>query len=138
VLALAAVALPFLEQSRASDEVEARIARLKPRVAEADALRRRIAASAAGSDAVTAEHARVGDALQAIAALTDILGDDTTLVGLTLQKRQVTLEGQSAAAAKLITTLSADPTIRNASFAAPVMRSETGADLFSIKAEVAP
>jgi general secretion pathway protein L len=137
-LAVAVIGLPFLQQSWASDAIEERIAAIKPRVAEAEALRQRLAATAAGSDAVTAEHARVGDALQAIAALTDILGDDTTLVGLTLQRRQVTLEGQSAAAAKLITTLSADPTIRNASFAAPVMRSETGADMFSIKAEVAP
>ena len=97
-----------------------------------------MATSAAGSDAITSEKARVGDALQIVASLTDILGDDTHLIGLVLHQRQVTLEGQSAAAAKLITALSADPTIRNASFGAPVMRSETGADLFSIKAEVAP
>jgi general secretion pathway protein L len=111
---------------------------LKPRVAEAEALRRHMAAAAAGSDAITSEHARVGDALQAVAKLTDLLGDDTHLIGLVLHQRQVTLEGQTAAAAKLITSLSADPAIRNPSFAAPVMRNENGADLFSIKAEVAP
>lgn len=138
LLALAAAGLPFLLQSQERDEVEARIAALQPRVKAADALRRTLLANAAGSDAITSEKARVGDALQILATLTEILGDDTHLVGLVLQKRQVTLEGQSAAAAKLITALSADASIRNAAFGAPVMRSETGADLFSIKAEVAP
>lgn len=137
-LAVVAAGLPFLLQSQARDAVETRIAALKPKVAEAEALRRRITASAAGSDAITSERARLGDALQTVATLTSILGDDTHLIGLVLRQRQVTLEGQSAAAAKLITSLSSDPMIRNASFAAPVMRSETGADLFSIKAEVAP
>jgi len=137
-LALAAVALPFWLQAGASDTVEARIAALKPRVAQAEALRQRMAASAEGSDVISGEHARVGDALHTIATLTDILTDDTYLTGLVMQKRQVTLEGQSAAAAKLLTTLSADPTVRNASFAAPVTRSDSGADLFSIKAEIAP
>ena len=138
VLAIVAVGLPFWRQMQASDAVEARIAELRPRVAQADALRQRMAASAEGHDVIGAERARVGDVLHTIATLTDLLADDTYLLGLTIQKRQVTLEGQSAAAAKLLTTLSTDPTIRNAAFAAPVTRSESGADLFSIKAEVAP
>jgi general secretion pathway protein L len=97
-----------------------------------------MAAAAAGSDAITSEHDRVGNALAAIAKLTDLLGDDTHLIGLVLHQRQVTLEGQAAAAAKLITALSSDPAIRNAAFSAPVMRNAVGADLFSIRAEVAP
>ncbi len=138
VLAVVAMGLPFLLQSQARDEVEQRIALLQPKVKQADALRQKLNATAAGSDAITSERARLGDTLQTVAALTNILGDDTHLIGLVVRQRQVTLEGQSAAAAKLITSLSSDPEIRNASFAAPVMRSETGADLFSIKAEVAP
>jgi general secretion pathway protein L len=138
VLALATVALPFLLQASAGDEVETRIAGLKPWVAQAEALRRKMANASAGSDAIGSEHARVGDTLHTIATLTDILGDDTHLMGLTLQKRQVTLQGEAAAAAKLLTTLAADPTVRNAAFVAPVTRAETGADLFSIKAEIAP
>lgn len=138
VLAVAAVALPFWLQAQASDEVEGRIAELKPTVAKAEALRKKMAASAAGSDVISSEHARVGDTLHAIATLTEILADDTYLTALVVQKRQITLEGQSAAAAKLLASLSADPTIRNVAFAAPVTRSESGNDLFSIKAEVLP
>jgi general secretion pathway protein L len=137
-LAVVAAALPFVLQGQERDAVEQRIAALKPRVSEAEALRQRIAAASAGSDAITSERVRLGDALQTVATLTKILGDDTHLIGLVLRQREVALEGQSAAAAKLITSLSSDPMIRNASFSAPVTRSETGADLFSIKAEVAP
>lgn len=137
-LAAVAVALPFLAQQQARDAVEEQIAALKPRVKEADALRRKLSASAEGSDAISSEHERLGDSLQAVALLTELLGDDTHLIGLAMHQRQVTLEGQSAAAARLITTLSANARIRNAAFSAPVMRSETGADLFSIKVEVTP
>jgi general secretion pathway protein L len=137
-LAVVAAGLPFWLQMRASDDVAARIAALKPRVAQAEALRRRMANSAEGSDVIGAERARVGDALSAVATLTTLLPDNTHLTALVMQKRQVTLEGQSTAAAKLLSTLSADPAIRNAAFAAPVTRAENGADLFSIKAEITP
>jgi general secretion pathway protein L len=53
MLAVAVAGRPFLLQARASDAIEARIATLKPRVAEAEALRRHMAAAAAGSDAIT-------------------------------------------------------------------------------------
>jgi general secretion pathway protein L len=138
LLAVVAVALPFWLQARTGDEIEARIANLKPGVAEAEALRKRMATAAEGSDALSGEHARVGDTLHAVAILTDTLADDTHLTALVMQKRQVTLEGQSAASAKLLTTLAAEPSIRNAAFAAPVTRAENGTDLFSIRAEVMP
>ena len=137
-LAIAAAALPFVRQSQAAAAVERRIAGLQPQVNEAEALRRRILAQSAGTDVVASEQARVGDALRAISALTQILPDDTFLTALTLHERQVTIEGQSAAAARLIGSLSTDPVIRNAAFAAPVTRGDNGADIFSIHAEVRP
>ncbi len=138
VLAAAAAAVPFLRLSWAGDAVEARVATLQPTLSEAEALRQRLSARAAGSDAIAGEQALVGDPMQAIAALTQILPDDTFLTALVIQKRQVSIEGQSANAARLIGSLSADPVIRNAAFAAPVTRNDTGSDLFSIKAEVRP
>jgi general secretion pathway protein L len=136
VLAAAAVAVPFLRQSWAIDALDARIAALQPSLAEAETLRQRLTARQAGSDVVASEQLQVGDALQTIAALTQILPDDTFLTGLVLQKREVSIEGQSANAARLIGLLSGDPVIRNAAFAAPVTRNDTGSDLFSIKADV--
>ena len=138
-LALVAVALPFVTQSLALDAVDARIAALRPRVTLAEALRRRIAANTNGADVIAAESARLGDALQALAALTEILPDDTYLTNFALRQRHLTIDGQSAAAPRLIGLLSADPTILNPAFAAPVMRTENGrADLFSIHAELSP
>lgn len=138
VLLVVAAGLPFFRQSQAASAVEARIAGLEPGRHEAEDLRQTLVARAAGSDAIAAEQAALADTLQTIAALTQILPDDTFLTALVLQKRQVTIEGQSANAARLIGSLSADPVIRNAAFAAPVTRNDTGSDLFSIKAEVRP
>ena len=141
VLAIAAAALPFFLQQAALDRQEARIERLRPSVAQADALRRRVADRASGLDAVAAETARVGQALDALATLTTLLPDDTVLTALSLRQRALTLSGRSASATRLIPLLAADPSIRNAAFAAPVTRAPAlpgnGArdDVFSIRAE---
>jgi general secretion pathway protein L len=135
---VAVVVLPFWRQAQARAEVEARIAALQPRLERAEAVRKQLAAFAESGDAFSAEHARVGDALHAIATLTEIVPDDTYLISLVMQKRQVSLQGQSAAAAKLLTTMSADPSIRNAAFTAPVTRNQAGDDVFAIRVEIVP
>ncbi len=136
-LAVAAVALPFVLQSLALAAADRHVEALRPRVAEAEALRRQIAEAKGGQDAFAAERARVGDALRAIAALTEILPDDTWLTELTLRQRKLIMAGRSAGAARLIGLLSADPTIRDAAFVAPVTRAESGGvDVFSIRAEL--
>jgi general secretion pathway protein L len=137
-LAIAAIILPFVLQSMALAAAERHIETLQPKVAEAEALRRRMAEAKGGQDAFAAERARIGDALQAIAALTDILPDDTWLTELTLRQRKLTMAGRSGGAARLIGLLSADPTIRDAAFVAPVTRAESGGggDVFSIRAEL--
>ncbi len=139
VLVIAAVAVPFGVQSVQSQRVEQRIAALRPQVDQAEALRRRILSSAAGSDVFEEQRNRVGDALQTLATLTDVLPDDTFLNELTLRARIVTISGQSAGAARLIAALAAERSIRNPAFAAPVTRSEgTRSEGFSIRAEVVP
>ena len=155
LLALLAAALPFWRQEAALAAAEARIAALRPQIAEVEALRRRIADRAAGTDVLTTEATRLGRPLETVAALTAILPDDTHLTALTLRGRTLAFTGRSAAAARLIPALSADPIIRNPAFAAPVTRTEAAAgerrpspvrwhrgapraDLFSIRAELAP
>jgi general secretion pathway protein L len=138
-LAVAATVLPFVRQSLAERKVEARIAALRPRVAEAEQLRLRLARMTAGGDALATEHARLGDPLQVLATLTDYLPDDTFLTELVLRQRKLTLNGQSASAAKLIAALSASAVIRNPEFIAPVTRPQISrGDQFSIAAEFAP
>jgi general secretion pathway protein L len=139
VLALATVVLPFVQQSLASAATESAIQALAPRVARVEALRKRLADGAAGADILAAERARVGNVLAVLAAVTDIVPDDTWLTELSLRQGRLSLGGQSPAAARLIPALAADPMFRNPAFAAPVTRAPDGhADLFVIRAELAP
>lgn len=139
VLAVAAAAVPFGVQSVRGARIERRIVALRPQVDQAEALRRRILASAAGQDVFADQRAHSGDALSMLALLTDVLPDDTYLNELTMRARVVTLSGLSAGAARLIAALAAEPGIRNPAFAAPVTRGEgTRNEGFSIRAEVAP
>lgn len=137
-LALAVVAQPLVRQSLARAEVEDRIAALQPGVQQAEALRRRITNASSEADTIARERARLGEPLRILATVTQILPDDTFLTSFSLRDRTLTLEGQSAAAAKLIAGLSADPLIREPAFTAPVTRTEHGADLFALRAKIAP
>lgn len=139
ILAVALLATPFLRQAAMRAEVEARIAALQPRLREAEALQQRLDQAVASGSILAAAQAEFGDALAVLDALTAVLPDDTFLTDLTLKQRQVALRGQSANAARLIAALSAEPALRNPSFAAPVTRAAGGGpDLFAIAAEAAP
>ena len=137
--ALAAIALPFIRQQAELDRLDARIAELRPQVDIAETLRRRVAERSASADVVAAEAARVGNTLRMLAALTDLLPDDTSLYELSLRDRVVTFNGQSSQAARLIPALAADPAIRDPVLSAAVTRNDmTRAELFSIRAEMQP
>ena len=137
-LAVAVAAVPFVQQSLAANRVEARIADLRPRANQAEALRRSLLDRTAATDVVQAQRARVGDALNVLATLTTLLPDDTYLTELTLRSRALVITGQSAAAARLIAAMAGDPAFLNPAFAAPVTRSDAGHNEgFSIRAEVA-
>jgi general secretion pathway protein L len=137
-LAVIAMVVPLLLQELAIRSTDSAIEDLQPAMKQIEALRRGITADGAGRDVVAQETDRTGDVLQVLAGVTRILPDDTYLTDFSLRDRQVTLGGRSAAAARLITSLSADPMIRDAAFAAPVTRIEGATtDLFSIRAGVA-
>ena len=139
VLAVIALATPFVTQSLARRTVEARIADLQPRIAQAEALRRRLAAGSAGNDVIATEHAGIGDALQVLATVTELLPDDTVLADLSLRQSKLSISGRSRAAPVLIPAMAGDPALHNPSFAAPVTRTPDGnADTFVIRAELSP
>jgi hypothetical protein len=48
------------------------------------------------------------------------------------------MEGHSAAATKLITSMAAESHFKNPSFAAPVVRADNGQDIFTIQAGYGP
>ena len=139
LLAVTAAALPFVFQQVHMLRTERDIAQLQPRVTEALALRNRITGQAAGADVIAAAQAHIGDAVQALAAVTEVMPDNTFLTAFSLSQRNLSLTGQSADPARLIAAMSADPMIASPSFSAPVTAAPTGkGSLFSISAELAP
>ncbi len=139
VAAACAVAAPFIRQEQAQNRLDAQIAMLRPDVDLAEGFRRRLTERAASADVVSAEAARVGNTLRILAAITDVLPDNTSLFNIMLRDRALTLTGQSAAAARLIPALAADPAFRDPVFAAPVTRNEfNGAEAFTIRTEIRP
>ncbi len=133
-LAAAVVAVPLIRQSLALADVDARIAALRPRMDQVDALRRQIAAGSAGAGQIAAARERATVALRALGVLTDLLPDDTWLTSIALRHAQLTIEGHSTAATKLIAAMTADPQLKNPSFGAPVVRADNGTDIFTIQA----
>jgi general secretion pathway protein L len=139
MLVMTAIALPFVLQSLALRQQDDRIAAVQPQVTQAEALRGRLAASRLGQDAIAAARTKFGDTLQVLAAVTQLLPDDTYLVDLALRDRKLAITGQSASAARLIGALARDPSFHNAGFAAPVTRNPAGdRDVFAIRADVGP
>jgi general secretion pathway protein L len=139
VLALAAIATPFVRQGLALTSLDKQIAVGRTAAAEADSLRQEIERLAGSADFVESERDKAGRPLVVLVAATRVLPDDTYLTELELQKRKVTLTGRSAAAARLIGPLAADGAFRNPGFTAPVTRVEAlHTELFTINAEVAP
>jgi general secretion pathway protein L len=137
VLAVAAVALPFIVQSIAWTGIDARIEAMRPQVALAEALRKQIADNATLPHTLAAARVQAGAPLHSIAVLTDVLPDDTHLITLSLRQRKLTISGRSAAAARLIGAMAAQPLIHNPAFAAPVIRDEdNGGEKFSIRADL--
>ena len=138
-LAMLALVLPFVLQALALHGTNAEIAALQPAVAQVEALRRGLTDGNAGREVLAREQEHTADVLQVLATLTRILPDNSFLTDFALRDRHFTISGRSASAPGLITGLSAEPTIRDAAFAAPVTRIEGAtADVFSIAADVGP
>lgn len=136
VLLVACLSIPFIRQQMALQDTQAQIEALRPAAAQAAALRARLAEAQSGQAAIAAA-AQAGDALQTLAALTDALPDGTWLTDFTLKSGDLTIDGQSSNAAKLIAVLAAAPGFHNPVFVAPVTRAINGqADIFSIRTSV--
>jgi general secretion pathway protein L len=139
LLAVTAMLLPFVLQLLALRRTDAQIKALRPEVTQAEAMRHGLLERTAGRDALAARRRQNGDPLAVLAAVTDALPDDSYLTELVLDQTRLSITGQSAAAARLISALAASPRLRNPVFTAPVTRNEAGrTDLFSIRAETVP
>ncbi len=137
VLAVACLAAPFIRQQIALDAAAQKIAAYQPAAHVALALRQKLDIAASGRAAIL-QARRSGDALQVLATLTTALPDGTWLSDLALKAGDLTMDGQSDNAARLIGLLSAVPGLRDPNFTAPVTRTADGKqDQFSLHADVA-
>lgn len=136
ILLVACLAIPIIRQQMELQDTQAQIDALRPAAMQAVALRTRLAAARSGQAAIAAA-AQAGDPLQTLAALTDALPDGTWLTDFTLKSGDLTIDGQSSNAAKLIAVLAAAPGFHDPVFVAPVTRAMNGqADIFSIRTSV--
>jgi len=138
VLALACVVIPPVRQNMALGAAQAQIAALLPAAREALTVRRQLEIAASGQSAVSAAR-NGGDALRTMAALTAALPDGTSITDFSLKSGELTMDGASTDAARLIAVLAAVPGFQNPRFVAPVTRATSGqTDLFSIQLTVTP
>ncbi len=139
LLALAAIATPFVRQSTTMSQLDQSLAIGHAAAAEADKLHSEIARLAGSADLVTKEREQVGQPLAVLAAATRVLPDDSYLTEMQLQQRKLTMSGRSGAAARLIGAMAAESEFHNPTFAAPVTRIEAlKQEIFTIVTEVAP
>jgi general secretion pathway protein L len=134
VLMITAVCVLFIQQSLALAAAENRAAELRPRMREVETLRKRIAATSADSGQIATARVNGTAVLQVLGVLTDLMPDNTWLTALAFRDGKVTIEGRSAAANRLISTMAAEPRLKNPAFGAPVVRGGDGADIFTIQA----
>jgi general secretion pathway protein L len=139
LLALAAIAIPFVQQAMALAAIEKEVGQGRSAAAEAENLRHEIEQLSRSAELIEKERAKAGRPLAVLAAATQILPDDTYLAELELRQRKITLSGRSGAAARLIGKLATGGEFQNPAFAAPVTRLEAlHAEVFTITAEVVP
>jgi general secretion pathway protein L len=139
VLAVIAVAAPFFQQARDLAELDQQIAAGRAAAAQAERLRGDISRLTGAGNLIKREREEAGDPLVTLAALTDILPDDTYLTELQQQQHKVVFGGRSAAASRLISAVAAGSQLRNPAFVAPVTRMEAAhMEVFSISAETVP
>jgi len=136
-LAVAAAALPFVQQSAALGAVDREIAAGRATAVEAEELRQEISRLSDTVDLVESERDKAGHPLAVLATLTRLIPDDTYLTELQQQLHKITLSGRSTAAARLLAALAASDQVQNPAFTAPVTRLEaTQSEIFTIALEV--
>jgi general secretion pathway protein L len=139
LLALLAIALPFLRQSFALRDLDDRIAAVHASAMEAQRLQSRLDGTSGGGGAILRERRHFADPLHVMAELTVALPDDTFLSDIVVKGHKLTVTGQSSSATRLIGILANNALFRDPSFASPVTRlgPESGTrEAFSITAEV--
>jgi general secretion pathway protein L len=138
VLAVMAIAIPFIRQQWALSSVDAMITTLTEPAREASILRQSADQLTKTVAALKGEYERNGSAVMTLAAITKSLPDETYLTALNLRDGRLTMSGLSRSAAQLIGLLAETPGFREPAFASPVVENEgKGLEAFTITVNIA-
>jgi general secretion pathway protein L len=138
VLAIAAAYLPLYEEQNVLAAYETRLAQSRAAAAEADKLKKQVAAALERARFLVDRRISTPTTLALLKELTDRLPDDAWLVDLRLHGDQISLSGFSPAAASLIAVLDASHMISQTRFASPVIADpRAGLERFNLSAVVA-
>lgn len=133
----AALAAPFMQQSRLIQELKAEQSRLERRLARGDDTRERIHRLQTRAALISAHVASKQDIVALVTDVTRATPDHSWVRQLVLHEGTLTLNGESEDMADLITRLEAAPGLSNVRYDAPVTRNaESGTDRFKLSAEI--
>ncbi|GAN67294.1 general secretion pathway protein L [Acetobacter orleanensis JCM 7639] len=118
--------VPFIWQAVADYRLTTQLENLQPQRLVAETLRSRTEALTNSNTLLNHEAQRVGSPLTLLAKLTNALPDTTFLDSLSLKQGQITLEGQSKEAARLIGLLEKENAMRDPRFVGPLLRLPEG------------
>lgn len=136
-LLAAVVAIPLVQQERAIDALEARVAAAGIEAQGAAALSRRAEEVRAERRAIIDEKRDRPAMVAVVAELTATLPDSTWVQRLEIKHRRVRLRGTSTTASALIPIIENSPLFRGAAFDAPVTRNPaTGEEQFQLVFEI--
>ncbi len=147
-LVLMILSEPILRQMVYIQYLQYRRDTIAPNIKAIDLLLQRASDRDHDARAVGRERDRVGNVLEALAVVSEVLPDDTYLTQFTMRDRKVTLVGVSDSAPRLIGLLAADSRIGNPAFTTAITRqpsgiqdkysksSETERDVYAIQAEM--
>jgi general secretion pathway protein L len=121
ILTVAAIYLPLHHQRQVLAAYEARLAESRVAAADADTLKKRVAAALERTRFLVDRRHSTPTTVVLLKELTERLPDDSWLSQLRLHDNQVTLSGFSPAAASLIAGLEASPLLAEVRFASPVI-----------------
>ena len=132
LLAGALGAFPAYEKKRYLESLNAEIAKIAPAAKQASDLDRQIGAARHNTLLLDQLRAQSKSDMDVLGELTHILPPPTWLNTLELARNQVSIAGETAQAASLLSTLDASPLFQNSEFTSPPVRVKDG-EAFRIK-----
>lgn len=135
VLAIVAVATPFVRQQRAISSADAAIATLTKEAEEAGKLRQSVDRAESAATYLAKMHRRFGSPLETMAETTRLLQDDTYLTSVDLRDGKLTITGRAPSTARIVDALSNSTLFGEPSFQSPVVENG-GSDLESFTISV--